>query len=191
MLWLARVFRFLTRFPLLLSPFSDILPNFLVVERGRGTLRLVLPLARGVGHDVIKILNFSAIQCKFNRCLKSLALGCHSSIPIYVHAEGALQRPLPVLSLFRNFNSVHICSASPGSSLQELSDIGETDERSVSLSCPYWLAFLLKWILEEVQQSSENFSWMLIGLLLVHGRREHVLCLQLDICLSSCQQHAF
>ena len=26
--------------------------------------------SRGVGHDVIKILNFSAIQCKFNRCLK-------------------------------------------------------------------------------------------------------------------------
>ena len=25
----------------------------------------------GVGHDVIKILNFSAIQCKFNRCLNN------------------------------------------------------------------------------------------------------------------------
>ena len=26
---------------------------------------------RGVGHDVIKILNFSAIKCKFNRCLNN------------------------------------------------------------------------------------------------------------------------
>ena len=25
---------------------------------------------RGVGHDVMKILNFSAIQCKFYRCPK-------------------------------------------------------------------------------------------------------------------------
>ena len=29
-----------------------------------------LDFRRGVGHDVIKILNISAIQCKFNRCLK-------------------------------------------------------------------------------------------------------------------------
>ena len=26
---------------------------------------------QGVGHDVIKILNFCVIQCKFNRCLKT------------------------------------------------------------------------------------------------------------------------
>ena len=27
--------------------------------------------SRGVGHDVMKILNFNAIQCKFNRCIKN------------------------------------------------------------------------------------------------------------------------
>ena len=28
-----------------------------------------VPIAAGVGHDVIKFLNFSAIQCEFNRGL--------------------------------------------------------------------------------------------------------------------------
>ena len=35
------------------------------------TCMLLSVCGGGVGHDVMKILNFSAIQCKFNRCLKN------------------------------------------------------------------------------------------------------------------------
>ena len=48
--------------------------------------------------------------------------------------RSTLQCPMPVLSLLRHFHSVHICSAPAGSSSQGLSAIGETGERSESLS---------------------------------------------------------
>ena len=43
-------------------------------QSGVGYLYFALytnPVRRGIGHDVIKILNFSAIQCKFNCCLNN------------------------------------------------------------------------------------------------------------------------
>ena len=40
--------------------------QFILIVTGGSPILKVL-LRAGVGHDVIKILNFSAIQCKFNR----------------------------------------------------------------------------------------------------------------------------
>ena len=81
--------------------------------------------------------------------------------------RSTLQRFMPVLSLLsllRYFYSVHKRSAPAGSSLQGFSNIGVPGERSESFFLPHSDSHAL-WdaCWEEVQQSSGNFLWMLIG----------------------------
>ena len=44
-----------------------------------------MSIGRGVGHDVMNILNFSAIQGKLNRCLKNFSYKqlCCKIIPLF------------------------------------------------------------------------------------------------------------
>ena len=80
-----------------------------------------------------------------------------------------MQRPMPVLSLLRHFHSVLVRSAPDGSFSQGLSAIGETGERSDSLS-----SHILTLIFSEVDVGRgstllRSFPWMLVGELLVNG----------------------
>ena len=89
--------------------------------------------------------------------------------------RSTLQRPMPVLSLFRYFHSVHIRSAPGGNSSQGLSAIGETGERSDNLS-----SHIVTLILSEVdvgrgstlyRKLSLDASWWAAGAWLKSGCR--------------------